>query len=822
MILYYTMNQAASTWSVAVSRSARVEVGECCPRQPYVELQIPENAKSVQRVAVTTISHDQGQFLNSLVFLRSSNVLLRPCIGWSDQHHLAGTYDGSNTYFEILVKTSSNHERTGRVGKRSFQANVHASRQPRRHDNIWDITSGDDVQRAWLEGIEAGDTIQIIPIGIFQGWVNFVYAIEIKAEGEGGLEEKTNPKFPLPSTPTDKLNIYEPLDSTRQQTRLLTVYPGSFEQPLVCSLTTMSLDGSGRESYEALSYCWGNSYDQVTIKLQREPSDACETFDVSIGASLHDALKHLRPQSGLPRRIWADAICIDQSNIEERSQQVALMRTIYVQANSVLVWLGTSNESTRKVFATLKAIQDRLQPQLANIKTLTADEIEDLESSSTSPEITDRVQFLTLWSQCQFDWFQRTWVLQEIWNAKAASVHCGSDTVPWITVSVMLRQLSLERFIKSFIQGGRVPHFAPGDSILPSIFSKALKPLDAQRPGDGEHVGQEEILEVLIKSHGLKVSDPRDKIFALLQFGIETNDIANLPAQIRPDYSKSTEKVFTDFVRWWICTHKSLRILSAVHTLKHRGWQQMYYGHPAELEALGYPTWCFWHAGNEHSIGATLGLSVHSPYSASGTTVPDVALISSDEAASHPKVLKLAGHRLCTISEILPFPFLDRESPRLEELEDAFMQIFDPAGHRWSLSQDERLPKGSMFNRTVEQFLSRHLMSHLQGFDDEANYFQCLSKCLFTTGVSGTTRNGLCPHNARPGDIVCMLYGGSVLYLLRERSNSHSNIASTIDASKQGSQFEFVGECLLQGYMQGQAVKEVQEKQLANEIFDLV
>jgi len=38
--------------------------------------------------------------------------------------------------------------------------------------------------------------------------------------------------------------------------------------------------------------------------------------------------------------LWADAICIDQQNIEERGTQVQLMGMIYWKADRVLVWLG--------------------------------------------------------------------------------------------------------------------------------------------------------------------------------------------------------------------------------------------------------------------------------------------------------------------------------------------------------------------------------------------------------------------------------------------------------------------------------------------------
>jgi hypothetical protein len=102
------------------------------------------------------------------------------------------------------------------------------------------------------------------------------------------------------------------------------------------------------------------------------------------------------------------------------------------------------------------------------------------------------------------------------------------------------------------------------------------------------------ILEVVIRGLSLKATDPRDKIFAMLQFGNETSDLTSLPDIIRPDYRKkeTTTTVFCDFVRWWIQNQKSLAILSAVHTLRNRSWQQMYYGEPqyGDLSALPIPS----------------------------------------------------------------------------------------------------------------------------------------------------------------------------------------------------------------------------------------
>jgi hypothetical protein len=59
--------------------------------------------------------------------------------------------------------------------------------------------------------------------------------------------------------------------------------------------------------------------------------------------NLAEALRGLR-DSATPTRLWADAICIDQSNNEEKNQQVRRMGTIYTNARQVVVWLGNDED----------------------------------------------------------------------------------------------------------------------------------------------------------------------------------------------------------------------------------------------------------------------------------------------------------------------------------------------------------------------------------------------------------------------------------------------------------------------------------------------
>ncbi|KAK4647909.1 uncharacterized protein QC761_105550 [Podospora bellae-mahoneyi] len=60
-----------------------------------------------------------------------------------------------------------------------------------------------------------------------------------------------------------------------------------------------------------------------------------------------DALLHLRSSSH-PIKIWADAICINQSDTAERNRQVSLMSFIYTRAGYAVVWLGTKNHTVNQ------------------------------------------------------------------------------------------------------------------------------------------------------------------------------------------------------------------------------------------------------------------------------------------------------------------------------------------------------------------------------------------------------------------------------------------------------------------------------------------
>ncbi len=153
---------------------------------------------------------------------------------------------------------------------------------------------------------------------------------------------------------------YVPLKGTGN-IRLLSLLPGHVQAPLEGVLTTVSLSDPQVE-FDALSYCWDNPQDKNSPFYA--PFDIMPYEILVNGASLRikqnlkDALLHLRKHSG---RLWIDAICINQGDEDEKSEQILLMREIYSKAKSVVVWLGRSDPtSDEAVQVILQSREDAL------------------------------------------------------------------------------------------------------------------------------------------------------------------------------------------------------------------------------------------------------------------------------------------------------------------------------------------------------------------------------------------------------------------------------------------------------------------------------
>ncbi|PVH77802.1 HET-domain-containing protein, partial [Cadophora sp. DSE1049] len=119
------------------------------------------------------------------------------------------------------------------------------------------------------------------------------------------------------------------LSANHQEIRTLQIQPGAKDDPIICTLQTVSLNY--KPEFAALSYVWGSPGATKSIIV--------EGVQFQATANLEAALRHIRDET-TPKNMWIDAICINQSDMEERIQQVQLMRALYTGASEVLIWLG--------------------------------------------------------------------------------------------------------------------------------------------------------------------------------------------------------------------------------------------------------------------------------------------------------------------------------------------------------------------------------------------------------------------------------------------------------------------------------------------------
>ncbi|TGO66989.1 hypothetical protein BOTNAR_0050g00230 [Botryotinia narcissicola] len=368
--------------------------------------------------------------------------------------------------------------------------------------------------------------------------------------------------------------------------RLLIIHPGSPSSPIHCSLIHTSLKACRLDIYEgytALSYVWGDPTARTIVFINGRP--------FSVTANLADALIHLRDENR-PLRLWADAICIDQSNLGERTQQLGLMREIYRLGGRTIIYLGESSEE-------VDTLLDRIGREGADARLSGADDLAFRDVLSRP-------------------WFTRVWTYQELLLSREVVVQIGRCRVLWQDLcSVFLNgddmlvvNFDVEAGYASCQQGksdtamidaGTQEYTAQID-VSSRMSSKPvaqtdmynleiLRSMDVSRKKFQSGVnGGSSLLSILVSRQGSGVSDFRDIIYGYLavaeisrpySFGISSHLD---PKDYLPvvDYTKSVDEVFVD-TAFYI----------AITTEPRRLWDMLFHSettHP-HLKRKGLPSW---------------------------------------------------------------------------------------------------------------------------------------------------------------------------------------------------------------------------------------
>ncbi|RYO82603.1 hypothetical protein DL763_008186 [Monosporascus cannonballus] len=297
-----------------------------------------------------------------------------------------------------------------------------------------------------------------------------------------------------------------------RQIRVLALKAGRPNDPLRGELEHVNLQQG--PIYEAVSYTWADEKgdDSICRKIQCGHGDQF----IGITKNCEAALLRLRKRDA-DRRLWIDAVCIDQSNIQERNHQVKNMIAIFRSALRVLVFLGEGSP-----------ILNRLVDYMSN------------DTGGQLPQVLD---FTSLFRS---RWFHRVWVLQEVAVAKSVLVIYGTKQMSWEDFiehgNLFLRLMAARNF----------------PLVLPPVISYGLR---QTAMGDRRLQGKSDLLSLLQVSRNCSCKDARDKVYAIMGL---LQDESALP--LRADYSPSTTAgwVFLQAAAWHISTTKSLEILSQV------------------------------------------------------------------------------------------------------------------------------------------------------------------------------------------------------------------------------------------------------------------
>lgn len=328
--------------------------------------------------------------------------------------------------------------------------------------------------------------------------------------------------------------------------RLLTIKPGDASDPLELHLSTVSLNTS--PVYEAISYCWGDaSHTDVVL---------CDGHDVSITTSLFGALGELR-YAAEPRTVWADALCIDQTNVDDKSQQVQLFHRIYSQATRTLIWLGPDESGPgQSLRDAAKLIQEGLA--LARSLTLHADSqasgdvvAQRLEDSPPSLLDHDWRFLKAIFSR---PWFGRKWIVQEVALAKEVVVAIGGGVrFPWLDLTmlsdVLLALDASSALIRNVDQADRQKSPDSLGTYWGGGMYNANMIMTIQN-----HRANSTLLDTVVATMGFQCTDPHDCIYG----------ISSLPGQspmISADYTVSVGETFRRFAEICLVQDQNLKVL---------------------------------------------------------------------------------------------------------------------------------------------------------------------------------------------------------------------------------------------------------------------
>jgi hypothetical protein len=423
----------------------------------------------------------------------------------------------------------------------------------------------------------------------------------------GNYTTANNSPVPRQVAAEDNYFKYSPLPSDiPNPIRLVVLLPQTYGTGIRCLLTVESLDNS--PEYEALSYAWGDASDRREIEVNGKI--------LSVTSNLATALHYLRlePKGNMygsskldeqrifrqieikvprgnepsPRALvlWIDALCIDQTNISEKNDQIRRMDVIYKKAERVICWLGPrSNTSSRalEIMRTWFSTRYKSGFDMGEDDPFDSSYIETAEYEVEEPTTKWISQVIRSLKMDDLDalvllferaWWARVWIIQEIALARTAIAMIGDEIIPFEYLvehfARGLRWAIAKSSVSSVTTDEDIGHsydehtttsfgspFWDEFSYRHKMAKRRRALFDAiRRPQMMQNFSsyikngvQPPLAELISLSRHQNATDPRDKIFALLGLLSSHHPCFGL---VEPDYTLSPSRLYTRFSKRYI------------------------------------------------------------------------------------------------------------------------------------------------------------------------------------------------------------------------------------------------------------------------------
>lgn len=311
--------------------------------------------------------------------------------------------------------------------------------------------------------------------------------------------------------------------------RLVRVLPSLKEGSPQCYITTHSIT----QSFTALSYTWGDPGSHGTTWLndvEYKVRHNLWQFLLLASRELHDSL------------IWIDALCIDQNNRTEKSQQVGRMGDIYQASSKTLTFLAEEHHIARSSMIATCEVGKKLRDldsdlrkclQILQMKTIDRQSTNSgdlLADTSNDVSVVEVLKFLS--GIVSHSYWTRLWVIQEITLTRARnSIVFGNAKVSF-TVFVQLvsyicgtyNESTLEQQISGLSQEIM---FKTPDMWLLEILECTTDPVRRGLTTDDffpsavvarPELDKENFLHLMARVQTTLCSDRRDKLYGLRAF----------------------------------------------------------------------------------------------------------------------------------------------------------------------------------------------------------------------------------------------------------------------------------------------------------------